>query len=200
MDLPAFVSRTIRSRPKGDLASDEDNSASIFCALERKKERGLYTIVNLQLHAVEKNFSRRDLHCWIFFSFLLFFFFFFFTSSNQEVRNGDIIVVELSTHDMIGDLRVTVQFVRNGFESRPREEGGLYTGSIALTTFLRENAEGTRSSPRGRRKRGGFVDERGERRSLIGLDCVINGWFQKLEIERGSCRSSRQRVRAMAIR
>lgn len=101
MDLPAFVSRTIRSRPKGDLASDEDNSASIFCALERKKERELYTIVNLQLHAVEKNFSRRDLHCWIFFSFLLFFFFlffYFFESRSTERRYNSRRIVD-SRHD-----------------------------------------------------------------------------------------------------
>lgn len=167
---------------------------------ERKKEDYIQSLISSYTRS--RKISRDEISIVGFFFHFYFFFFFFFTSSNQEVRNGDIIVVELSTHDMIGDLRVTVQFVRNGFESRPSEgeEGGLYTGSIALTTFLRENAEGTRSSPRGRRKRGGFVDERGERRSLIGLDCVINGWFQKLEIERGSCRSSRQRVRAMAIR
>lgn len=93
MDLPAFVSRTIRSRPKGDLASDEDNSASIFCALERKKERGLYTIVNLQLHAVEKNFSRRDLHC-----FSIFFLFYFFESRSTERRYNSRRIVD-SRHD-----------------------------------------------------------------------------------------------------
>lgn len=38
MDLPAFVSRTIRSRPEGESCAPDRTLRSIFSALERKRE------------------------------------------------------------------------------------------------------------------------------------------------------------------
>lgn len=90
--------------------------------------------------------------------------FFFFSLSNRssrkKERNDSCRIVD-SRPRMIGELRVTVQFVRNGL--------GIARGpcSIALTTFLRENAEDTRSKKEKRRLRS---REEGEKRRLIGLD------------------------------
>lgn len=92
------------------------------------------------------------LRCWIFLSN---------RSSRKKERNDSCRIVD-SRPRMIGELRVTVQFVRNGL--------GIARGpcSIALTTFLRENAEDTRSKKKRKEKR--RLRSSREEGSLIGLD------------------------------
>lgn len=84
MDLPAFVSRTIRSRPEGESCPRSNASFDLFCLGE--KERGLYTRASIYFQSLirgrEKFLETISLRS----SFFSFFFFFLESRSTDSRR------------------------------------------------------------------------------------------------------------------